>query len=160
MKQLKARTKRQPLILNKLKEFFLTKKQEKKIIKAICEAECKTSGEIRVHIDAEPSPNHFETAVTVFNSLKMNETKDRNGVLFHVSPKDHNLTIIGDEGIDEATPDDFWDDINRKVTKKFKKGEYAKGLTKGIKMAGKALQKYFPYDDNDVNELPDEISWG
>lgn len=142
-----------------MEEFFLTRKQEKKIIKAIREAERNTSGEIRVHIDADSSLNHFETAVSVFNSLGMNGTKDRNGVLFHVSPKDHNFTIIGDIGIDKITPDGFWDEIKKKVTKKFKKGEFAEGLTKGIKMTGKALQKHFPYKDDDINELPDEISW-
>lgn len=90
----------------------------------------------------------------------MTETKDRNGVLFHVSPKDHNFTIIGDIGIDAVTPDDFWDDIKEVVLKKFRKGQFAKGLKKGIKKTGKALKKYFPYEDDDKNELPDEISWG
>ena len=159
MKLPKVQTKRQLLILNKLEEFFLTRKQEKKIIKAIQEAERNTSGEIRVHIEARPSANHLDAAVAVFHSLKMNETKDRNGVLFHVSPEDHNFTIIGDSGIDAVTPPDFWDEIKKEVIKKFKKDKYAKGLTKGIKMAGKALQEYFPYQDNDKNELPDEISW-
>jgi len=143
-----------------LKEFSLSKKEEKKIIKAIQEAERNTSGEIRVHIDAEPSENHLDMAVSVFQSLKMNETRHRNGVLFHVSPKDHNFTVIGDIGIDAVTPDDFWDEIKQKVIKKFKKEKYAKGLVKGIEMAGVALQKYFPYQNDDKNELPDEISWG
>lgn len=143
-----------------MNEFFLTKKEQKKIIKAIQEAERNTSGEIRIHIDAEPAPNHLEVAVAVFHSLNMSETKDRNGVLFHVSPKDHNFTVIGDEGINAVTSDDFWDEIKVTVIKKFKKGKYAKGLVKGIEMAGKALQKHFPYQDDDKNELPDEISWG
>lgn len=140
-------------------EFFLTEKQKEKIVDAIKKAERNTSGEIRVHIDADSSQDHYETSVVVFNSLKMNETKHRNGVLFHVSPKDHNFTIIGDVGIDEVTPDDFWDDIKTVVVSKFKKGKYTKGLIKGIKMAGEALQEHFPYNNDDVNELPDEISW-
>ena len=142
-----------------MKEFSLSKKEEKKIIKAIQEAERNTSGEIRVHIDAEPSTNHLEVAAAVFHSLKMDETKERNGVLFHVSPKDHNFTVIGDVGIDAVTSDVFWDEIKKTVVKKFKKGKYSKGLTKGIKMAGEALKEYFPYQDDDKNELPDEISW-
>lgn len=142
-----------------MKEFSLSKKEEKKIIKAIQEAERNTSGEIRVHIDAEPSANHLEVAAAVFHSLKMDETKDRNGVLFHVSPKDHNFTVIGDIGIDAVTSDEFWDEIKKTVIKKFKKGNYTKGLTKGIKMAGEALKEYFPFQDDDKNELPDEISW-
>lgn len=143
-----------------MSEFFLTKKEQKKIVKAIQKAEKHTSGEIRVHIDADPAENHLEVATAVFHRLKMTETKDRNGVLFHVSPKDHNFTIIGDIGIDAVTPDDFWDDIKEVVLKKFRKGQFAKGLKKGIKKTGKALKKYFPYEDDDKNELPDEISWG
>lgn len=143
----------------KQKEFSLTPKQEKKIIRAIREAERNTSGEIRVHIDANASENHFETSVSVFNSLKMNETKHRNGVLFHVSPKDHNFTVIGDVGIDAVTPDDFWDEIKNVVITKFKKGKYSKGLVTGISMAGEALKVHFPYQSDDQNELPDEISW-
>ncbi|MFA7686724.1 MAG: TPM domain-containing protein [Moheibacter sp.] len=142
-----------------MKDFSLTPKQEKKIIRAIREAERNTSGEIRVHIDANASENHFETSVSVFNSLKMNETKHRNGVLFHVSPKDHNFTVIGDVGIDAVTPDDFWDEIKNVVIKKFKKGKYTKGLVTGINMAGEALKVHFPYQPDDQNELPDEISW-
>lgn len=143
-----------------MKEFSLSQKEEEKIIRAIQSAEQSTSGEIRVHIDADVAENHFEVATAVFHSLKMNETRDRNGVLFHISPQDHNFTVIGDIGIDAVTPDDFWDEIKKTVIKKFKKGKYAKGLIKGIEMTGFALQKHFPYQDDDRNELPDEISWG
>jgi uncharacterized membrane protein len=143
-----------------LKDFSLSKKQEKKIIQAIQLAEQNTSGEIRVHIDAEPNGNHLDIAAEVFMALKMDQTRDRNGVLFHVSPKDHNFTVIGDIGITAVVPDDFWEEIKEAVIKKFKKENYVKGLIKGIEMAGTALQKYFPYKDDDKNELPDEISWG
>ncbi|MFV0305087.1 MAG: TPM domain-containing protein [Moheibacter sp.] len=142
-----------------MKDKFLTKKEQKKIVKAIQKAERNTSGEIRVHIDLEPSENHFEVAYKVFHSLKMDETRDRNGVLFHVSPKDHNFTVIGDVGIDAVTSDNFWDEIKRVVIKKFRKEKYAKGLIKGIEMTGEALKSYFPYQNDDKNELPDEISW-
>lgn len=142
-----------------MKDKFLTKKEQKKIVKAIQKAERNTSGEIRVHIDLEPSENHFEVAYKVFHSLKMDETRDRNGVLFHVSPKDHNFTVIGDVGIDAVTSDNFWDEIKRVVIKKFRKEKYAKGLIRGIEMTGEALKSYFPYQNDDKNELPDEISW-
>ena len=143
----------------KIEDFKLSKKDQKKIIKAIKKAEKNTSGEIRVHIDTGSSQNHYETAVKLFESLNMHETEQRNGVLFHVSPKDHNFTIIGDIGIHQVAPDNFWDEINVVVLKKFKKQKFTKGLTKGIKMAGKALKKHFPYQEGDVNELPDEITW-
>ena len=145
--------------MGKKKHKFLSSKDEKKIIEAIQKAEKNTSGEIRIHIEFESSTNHFDKALEVFEQLEMHKTKDRNGVLFHVSPADHNFTIIGDEGIDNATPDDFWDDIKSDVVKHFKKEHYVKGLCKGIKKTGKALKKYFPYQEDDTNELPDEISY-
>ena len=55
--------------------------------------------------------------------------------------------------------DDFWDDIKEDVVKRFKKEKYVKGLCEGIKKTGKALKKYFPHQEDDVNELPDEISY-
>lgn len=138
---------------------FLTRKDEDKIIAAIQKAERDTSGEIRVHIEFEPSKNHLEKAVEVFNRLGMDQTKNRNGVLFHVSPADHFFTIIGDRGIDEVTPEGFWDEINTLVLNHFKQENYVKGLCEGIKKTGKVLKKHFPYQDDDVNELPDEISY-
>ena len=141
-----------------MKEFHLKPKQEKKIVKAIREAERNTSGEIRVHISSQSSENHLDKAVAVFQELKMTETKDRNGVLFHVSIPDHNFSIIGDIGIDEKTSDDFWDEIKNSVLKNFKKEKFTKGLVKGIQRAGEALKAHFPYQDDDVNELPNEIS--
>lgn len=137
----------------------MDKKQEKKIVKAIREAELNTSGEIRVHISREASDDYFESATKVFHQLGMTATKDRNAVLFHINTKDRNLTIVGDLGIDQRTPDNFWEEIHKEVLSKFKKEKYAKGLVNGIRMAGKALKKYFPYQEDDQNELPNEISW-
>jgi uncharacterized membrane protein len=33
-------------------------------------------------------------------------------------------------------------------------------LIEGIGMAGSSLKQYFPYQKDDVNELPDDISFG
>lgn len=142
-----------------MKRHFLSIKQEQKIVKAIRKAELKTSGEIRVHICFEPNSNHFDQAVAVFNALKMDETAAQNAVLFHVSPPDKNLTIIGGKGINETVPKDFWDKVYKKVARKFKKRKYKKGLIKGISMCGDELKKYYPRSADDKNELPDEISW-
>jgi uncharacterized membrane protein len=42
----------------------------------------------------------------------------------------------------------------------FSKGQFTEGLVKGIGMAGEALKKDFPYQEDDVNELSDDISFG
>ena len=138
---------------------FLSSKQEQKIIEAIQLAEKNTSGEIRVHIEFESSTDHFQKAYDVFQHLEMHQTKERNAVLFHVAPYDRNFTIYGDVGIDKVTPDDFWEEIKNEVISYFKEDRYTKGLCVGIEMAGEALKKYFPYQEDDQNELSDEISY-
>lgn len=138
---------------------FLSQKQEQKIIEAIQFAESNTSGEIRVHIEFESSADHYTKALMIFEQLNMHLTKHRNAVLFHVCPTDHNFTIIGDEGIDKVTPDDFWDEIKDEVIQHFKQEKYAKGLCRGIEMTGLALKQFFPFEEDDQNQLSDEISY-
>ncbi len=139
-------------------EEFLTPEEELRIIKAIQEAEKNTSGEIRVHLESinqEPSMQH---AWEVFEQIGMYKTAQRNGVLFYVDINHHVFTVIGDEGINRKVPDDFWETIKQTVLNHFKKGDYAIGLVQGILEVGEQLKTYFPYQADDVNELPDEIS--
>jgi len=140
-------------------EAFLSAKEEKQIVLAIKKAEKNTSGEIRVHIDEISETEVFKRAKEAFIALSMDKTQNRNGVLFYVSVKDREFAICGDVGIDKVTPDDFWNDIKDTVLDHFKRSEFVVGLVKGIKLAGESLKKYFPYKDDDIDELSDEISY-
>ena len=54
----------------------------------------------------------------------------------------------------------FWDEVKNVVLSNFKEGKHAQGLTEGIIKAGNQLKAHFPYQDDDVNELDNEISFG
>jgi uncharacterized membrane protein len=41
----------------------------------------------------------------------------------------------------------------------FKEGRFAEGLEQGIQRCGEKLKVYFPYQSDDINEIPDEISY-
>lgn len=139
-------------------EDFLSKAEEQEIVLAIVEAENNTSGEIRVHIEEHTEKSPLERAQEVFFELKMDETQDRNGVLFYVCVSDKKFAIIGDKGINEAVESDFWDCTKDIVITNFKEGNFKKGLVEGILRAGERLKKYFPYQSDDTNELSNEIS--
>ena len=141
-------------------EAFLSKEDEQEIVQAIVSAEKNTSGEIRVHIEERSEKAPLDRAQEVFFELHMNETKDRNGVLFYVGISDKKFAIIGDEGIDKVVESDFWDCTKDIVIANFKGGNYKKGLVEGILRAGERLKQYFPYQSNDTNELSNEISRG
>ena len=139
-------------------EDFLTSAQEQEIIEAIRSAEQNTSGEIRVHLEKTTDKEPLERAKEVFYYLKMDATKQQNGVLFYVAVDDKKFSILGDKGIDTAVPNHFWDSVRDIVINQFKKGNYTQGLKQGILETGLKLKHYFPYQENDKNELPDSIS--
>jgi len=137
-----------------------TKEQQKQIVEAIKQAEHNTSGEIRVHIEKKCKKDVLDRAVDVFAMLKMHKTELRNGVLFYLSIEDHKFAILGDAGINAKVPEIFWESVKEAVLEQFKSGNQTEGLVKGILMAGEKLRTYFPYQQDDVNELSDEISFG
>jgi uncharacterized membrane protein len=68
--------------------------------------------------------------------------------------------ICGDKGINDLVPNDFWDCTRDVMVKNFKEGHYKQGLIDGILRAGEQLQKYFPFQEGDTDELSNEISKG
>ena len=139
---------------------FFTPDQQKIVTDAIAHAEKQTSGEIMVHIDDKCKEDVLDRAAYVFELLNMHKTELRNGVLFYVAFEDRKFAIIGDAGINSKVEEGFWDSTRDIVIENFKKGEYAEGLAAGVKKAGSELQKYFPYQKDDVNELSNEMSFG
>ena len=138
---------------------FFSKEDKAAIVKAIGEAENRTSGEIRVHVEERSGGDAYTRAVSVFEQLNMHNTELRNGVLFYLAVKDHQFTILGDKGINDVVPEDFWEEIKEVMQANFRNHEFTKGLCTGISMAGKALKEHFPVQEDDKNELPDDISW-
>ena len=66
---------------------FFTKAEERWILDAIREAESNSSGEIRLHVENRCKKDVLDRAAEVFNLLKMQKTKLRNGVLFSLAIK-------------------------------------------------------------------------
>ena len=142
-----------------VKKFF-TAEEQKKIIAAIQEAEKETSGEIRLHLESRCKGDPLARAVKIFASLKMHKTKLRNGTLIYLAVLDRKFAIFGDEGINKVVPENFWEDVKEEMRAHFVKGDFLNGVISGILRIGEKLKEYFPYQQDDVNELPDEISMG
>ena len=142
------------------KNKFLTIEEETMVVQAIQSAEHRTGGEIRVHIESNCKGNVLDRAASLFKSLKMHETALRNGVLIYLSTDDRKFAIIGDSGINAVVPAGYWDDVKDLMIGNFSKGALVQGFVLGIEKVGEKLKEFFPYQENDVNELPDEISYG
>ena len=143
------------------KKHFFNEEERKKIVQAITDAEAMTSGEIRLHIEAKcKKENVLDRATEVFFQLKMNETKEENGVLVYLAHADKKFAIIGDKGINEVVPANFWDGTKEVMSGHFKQNEFLQGILFAIEETGSHLKQYFPLQAGDKNELTNEISEG
>lgn len=140
---------------------FLSKEEEQTIISAIKDAETATSGEVRVHIENKcKADDPVDRAKEVFAELKMHETELKNGVIIYIATKDHKLAIWGDQGIHEKVGQNFWEEEIKLMQKYFQADDYESGIKDAVLMVGQKLKEFFPYQKDDVNELPDDISYG
>jgi len=139
-------------------EAFLTPQEEQEIVGAIRAAELMTSGEIRVHIERHADSPTLERAQQLFHLLKMDNTKEENGVLIYIAVDDHQLAICGDRGINIKVAANFWESTKQKMIDSFKKGNFKDGIIEGVGCAGEKLSAFFPWKHGDENELPNEIT--
>ncbi|MBT8244533.1 MAG: TPM domain-containing protein [Winogradskyella sp.] len=141
-------------------EKFLTATEEEAVVDAIRNAEKDTSGEIRVHIEQNCKGDVYEHAMEVFHYLKMDNTKEQNGVLIYVAVDKKTFVIYGDKGINEAIDNNFWNATRDLIAHHFKRGNFAEGLIEGVKKAGQELSNHFPWYHGNANELDNTISKG
>lgn len=139
---------------------FFSKEDDNRIIQSIKIAEKETSGEIRVHFQRKLKGNLMDEAVKTFYELKMDETNEKNGVLFYFVPKKKVFAVIGDQGINDKVPDNFWKEVKDLIEEGFRNKKKVDGICAAIELTGLKLKEFFPYKDHyDINELPDEISY-
>ena len=143
---------------------FLTPEAQRTLVEAIGQAERRTAGEIRVHIeDSLPSKKApLVRAAEVFEKLGMHATEAHNGCLIYVAVKDHKLAIAGDAGINALVPEHFWEETVARVIAHFKEARYAQGLIEAVGEVAEKLALHFPATErsSSENELSDDISFG
>jgi uncharacterized membrane protein len=133
--------------------------EQQRIRQGIEQAESRSSGEIRVCIEKRCSEEVLDRAAKYFQQLNMHKTRLRHGVLIYVATVDRKFAIIGDAGINAVVPENFWDSTRDEMLQHFKYGDIVEGIITGLNIAGLQLQKYFPHQDGDQNELPDDIAF-
>ena len=129
------------------------------IKQAVQAAEKNTSGEIRVCVEKTCSEDVLDRAAKYFKQLDMHKSKLCNGVLIYLVTEVLKFAIIGDGGINQQVPVDFWDQTKLAMLEQFKQGNLVQGIVTGVTKAGEQLKKYFPYQLDDSNELSDDVSF-
>ena len=142
-------------------EDYFTPIEKKTIVAAIEKAELQTSGEVRVFVESKCNyVNAIDRAKELFESLDMHKTQDKNAVIVYVALKDRQLAIYADEAIYQIAGKAFWHNQVITMLQHFNSNDYVDGIAAVVNQIGKALQANFPYQKNDINELPNDIVFG
>ena len=137
---------------------FISQLDEQRIVRAIGDAEKKTSGEIRVYISHKERHDALAFAKKRFDELGMFKTKQRNAVLIYIVPRTHQFAVFGDTGIHEKCGDAFWKQIAAGMAQRMKAGQFTEAIVAAIGEVGGALQQHFPASRDDTDELSNEIA--
>jgi uncharacterized membrane protein len=137
---------------------FLSKLEHDRIIRAIREAESKTSGEIRVLIQrGKLKSDPLVAAKKKFHRLGMHKTRERNAVLIFVAPRAHKFAVVGDEAIHKRCGEEFWQRIAGEIRTRFQSEKFSDALVEAVREIGGVLASDFPKTRVDTNELPDDL---
>jgi uncharacterized membrane protein len=140
---------------------FLSQLDHDRIVRAIKEAEAKTSGEVRIYVQrGELDGDAYDYAQRRFRQLGMEQTRERNAVLIYVAPRARKFAVIGDEGVHKKCGNEFWQDLVEKMHDHFVREEFTDALVEAIESTGQLLARYFPKSSDRGNELPDNIVEG
>jgi putative membrane protein len=98
-----------------------------------------------------------ERALRVFYERGLYRTRDATGILIFISLLERIVWIMGDRGINEKIPAQFWNERAQDLTRGIKVMEHGRAVQDTIRRCGDELAKFFPRRPDDVNELPDEV---
>jgi uncharacterized membrane protein len=137
---------------------FLGKLEHDQIVRAIQDAESKSSGQIRVHLQrGKLDGDALVAAQNKFHRLGMHKTRERNAVLIYVAPRAHKFAVVGDRAIHEKCGDLLWQRVAHKMREHFRNENFTDALVDAVHDIGKVLAEHFPGKGRGGNELPDTI---
>jgi uncharacterized membrane protein len=142
----------------------LSKEALDRIAAVIAEVELSTSAEIRVSIREEREPHEHETieelAYKEFSRLRMQETKDRSGILLFILFEDRKYYIYGDEGVHRRSEPHTWDEIATSLHEYFRKGDFEGGIISALHLIKERVHTAMPRMHDDTDELSNEVTIG
>lgn len=95
----------------------------------------------------------WKRALKLFSQLTL--TRGHTGVLIFMSLEEDQVALVADKGIAEKVVPGYWNAQHAVIAKAMRAGNHAEGLVQAINEIGDELGRYFPHQDDDINEIPD-----
>jgi uncharacterized membrane protein len=124
-------------------------------------AESRHSGELRFVVEtALEGPALWrdlaprQRALDVFAHLRTWDTSRRNGVLIYLLLADRDVEIVADRGYEGLVSAAEWERTCRAMETEFRDRRYKEGAIAGVQAVSALIERHFPPEPRDVNELP------
>lgn len=98
-----------------------------------------------------------QAAAAAFQHNRLRNTEDSTGILIYISLYEHQVKVVGDDGISAKLTHPDWQHICDAIIKDFKENNYTNGIVEGINLSGKLLAEHFPIKEGDIDELANEL---
>lgn len=132
----------------------------RRIEKAIKTSEQTHEGEIRFVVEACLHPIEIlckktpkRRALELFGRFNIWDTEQNNGVLIYLLLADGDVEIVADRGIHQHVGNAGWDAICHVMELEFRQGNFESGVLQGLSEISQLLQKYYPANAENNNEL-------
>ena len=98
-----------------------------------------------------------DRAFRMFAERGIFRTKDRTGVLLMVSVLEHQVVLLGDEGIHQRVGTEGWERHVEVIVAGIQQGRPADAIIEVLAVLGGALKEKLPVTPQDENELPARV---
>jgi len=119
-------------------------------------------GQIRFAVEHSLDPSDLlrgltarERAIDAFSQLRIWDTEHNNGVLIYLLLADRDVEIVADRGVHAKVGAQGWEAICQQMEAAFRDGDFEGGVVRGIQAVGEHLQRHYPAEGAQANELPD-----
>jgi putative membrane protein len=102
---------------------------------------------------AEITEEVEEAALTSFYRNRLNNTRDRTGILIFISVFERKAYVLADEGINAKVDTAVWKEVVDLVVDGIKQRKQAEGICKAVRRCGELISEHFPIKADDTNEL-------
>jgi uncharacterized membrane protein YgcG len=133
------------------------------ITEAIARSEARHMGELSFVVEPDLDWHDLfrgvtprQRAVEVFSRLHIWDTEHNSGVLIYLLLADSCVEIVADRGIHACVGDAQWKAICSEMESSFREGMFEQGVLAGIARISDLLEKHFPAQGTNPNELPNE----
>ncbi len=94
----------------------------------------------------------------IFQKAGIRHTKEKIGVLIFTSLFEKKTIILKDRGAKTSVPAEEWEQIDNNFKKIFNAPDFQKSLIENLKNCKDVFSKYIPSVEDDINELPDDLT--